>query len=172
MCTVDNDLRCAVEVESDKLPMEMPGQNGTQRLGDCDVKDFVFRSGGDGRFIHFSHDSRELALSLVLTKWMNDMPGICCARQSHVSLKESLSSKVMTLYRLETTTSTRLDQGQRRIAESDKPCGRSDCPPAVLLDWFVAIDVCPEQREISTHQMDLRHTPSSHFPQLRDADSP
>jgi hypothetical protein len=41
-------------------------QDGTQRLGDCDVKDFVFWSGGDSRFIHLSPDRRELALSLAL----------------------------------------------------------------------------------------------------------
>jgi hypothetical protein len=37
-------------------------------LDDCDAKDFVFRSGGDSRFVHLSTDRTELALSLVLHK--------------------------------------------------------------------------------------------------------
>lgn len=63
MCTVDNDLRCAVEARTGKLPMEMPR---VVVRGSYDVKHFFFWSADDSRFIHSSSDRRELAPSLVL----------------------------------------------------------------------------------------------------------
>jgi hypothetical protein len=56
---------------------------------------------GNSRFIHFSHERRELALSLVLHEWDERY---ACNLLLHVSLKESRSSAAMNLYTLETTT--------------------------------------------------------------------
>lgn len=54
----------------------------------------------------------------------------------------------MTLYSLE-TRDTRFDRS-KEMAESDKPGGRSECSMAILLDWSMAIDACPEKQDLST----------------------
>lgn len=34
---------------------------------------------------------------------------------------------------------------QKATAESDKPCGRSECSMVIFLDWSMAIEVYPQK---------------------------
>ena len=83
----------------------------TQCLGDCDAKHFI-QELINGHFIHLSPDCRELALSLVLPKGMNDMPAICCCKtvaclSEKIAIVESDDSPSLVM-----KASTRFDRGK------------------------------------------------------------